>query len=55
MNQASAASVPPTLLALDTATETLHLALLAELRSVGQLDLSRACVDGASVASVVVQ
>ena len=33
----------------------LHLALLAELRSVGQLDLSRACVDGASVASVVVQ
>ena len=30
MNQASAASVPPTLLALDTATETLHLALLAK-------------------------
>lgn len=29
----------------------LHLALLAELRSAGQLDFSRACVDGASVAS----
>lgn len=30
MNHAPAASVPPTLLALDTATETLHLALLAQ-------------------------
>ena len=29
----------------------LHLVLLAELRSVGQLDFSRVCVDGASVAS----
>jgi transposase len=29
----------------------LHMTLLAELRSVGQLDFSRACVDGASVAS----
>ena len=29
----------------------LHLALLAELRGAGQLDFSRACVDGASVAS----
>jgi len=29
----------------------LHMTLLAELRGVGQLDFSRACVDGASVAS----
>lgn len=29
----------------------LHMVLLAELRSVGRLDFSRACVDGASVAS----
>ncbi|NRT58225.1 transposase [Leptothrix sp. C29] len=29
----------------------LHLVLLAELRGAGQLDFSRACVDGASVAS----
>ena len=29
----------------------LHMALLAELRGAGQLDFSRACVDGASVSS----